>query len=147
MAVSETTSPSNTVFVFLFCSEKALEIQRLADSGDTRGFISGTSAVCGPSHHGLNPLLSKDGQELLMDKSINKRWREHFQELLNHNTATQSNLISHIPQSTIREDMGETPTLPEVQDAIRSLKNNKATSPDGIPAEILKEGGPELLCR
>lgn len=82
-----------------------------------------------------------------MDKSINKRWREHFQELLNHNTATQSNLISHIPQSPIREDMGETPTLPEVQDAIRSLKNNKATSPDGIPTEILKEGGPELLCR
>lgn len=82
-----------------------------------------------------------------MDKSINKRWRENFQELLNHNTATQSNLISHIPQSPIREDMGETPTLPEVQDAIRSLKNNEATSPDGIPAEILKEGGPELLCR
>ncbi len=41
--------------------------------------------------------------------------------------------------------MGEPPTIIEVQDAIRSLKNNKATGPDGIPAEILKEGGLELL--
>ena len=128
-------------------TEKALEIQRLADSGDTRGFFSATKAVYGPSRRGLNPIRSKDGQVLLKDnESINKRWREHFQELLNRNTATQSNFICHIPQSPIREDMGEPPTLSEVQDAIRSLKNNRATGPDGIPAEVLKEGGAALLC-
>lgn len=46
--------------------------------------------------------------------------------------------------------MGEPPTLAEVQDAIRSLMNNKASGPDGIPAEVLKVlkvGGPELQCR
>ena len=41
--------------------------------------------------------------------------------------------------------MGEPPTITEAQDAIRSLRNNKVTGPDGIPAEILKEGGPEFL--
>lgn len=30
--------------------EKALEIQRLADSGDTRGFFNATKAVYGPSY-------------------------------------------------------------------------------------------------
>ena len=129
-------------------TERALEIQRLADSGDTRGFFSATKAVYGPSHRGQNPLRSKDGQELLKDnESINNRWREHFQELLNRDSTTQSDFLGHIPQSPIREDMGEPPTLAEVQDAIRSLKINKATGPDGIPAEVLKEGGPELQCR
>lgn len=41
--------------------------------------------------------------------------------------------------------MGEPPNISEVQDAIRSLKNNRATGPDGISAKVLKEGGPELL--
>ena len=46
----------------------------------------------------------------------------------------------------IIEGMGEPPSLEEVQDAIRTMKNNKATGPDGIPAEgILKKGGPVLL--
>ncbi|XP_061142364.1 uncharacterized protein LOC133159416, partial [Syngnathus typhle] len=63
---------------------------------------------------------------------------------LNRDSTTQSDFLSHIPQSPIRDDMGEPPTLVEVQDAIRSLKNNKASGPDGIPAEVLKEGGLEL---
>ncbi|XP_060759866.1 uncharacterized protein LOC132870238 [Neoarius graeffei] len=75
-------------------TEKALEIQRLADSGDTRGFFNATKAVYSPSYRGLNPLRSKDG---------------------------------------------------EVLGAIRRLSNNKASGPDGIPAQILKQGGPKLL--
>ncbi len=41
--------------------------------------------------------------------------------------------------------MGEPSTILELQDAIRSHKNNKAAGPDGIAAEILKEGALELL--
>lgn len=127
-------------------TERALGIQRLADSGDTRGFFSATKAVYGPRYRGLNPLHSNDGQELLKDNEfINTRWKEHFQKLLNRDSTADPDLISHIPQSPVREDMGEPPTMTEIQDAIRSLKNNKATGPDGIPAEILKEGGSELL--
>lgn len=71
--------------------------------------------------------------------------RLHFQELLNSDSTMEIDIIKHIPQSPIREDMGEPPTITEVQDGIRSLKNNKAAGPDGIPAEILKEGGSEIL--
>ena len=35
-------------------------------------------------------------------------------------------------------------TLEEVSEAINSLKNNKASGPDNIPAELLKMGGEEL---
>lgn len=41
--------------------------------------------------------------------------------------------------------MGEPPSLQEVQDAIRKMRNNKAAGPDRILAKILKEGGPDLL--
>ncbi len=126
-------------------TERVLEIQRLADSGDTRGFFSATKAVYGPSYRGQH-LRSKDGQELLKDnESINARWKEYFQDLLNSDSSIEIDITKHIPQGPIREDMGEPPTIIEVQDAIRSLKNNKVAGPDGIPAEILKEGGLELL--
>lgn len=41
--------------------------------------------------------------------------------------------------------MGEPPSLAEVLNAIKTMKNNKAAGPNGIPAEILKNGGPDLL--
>ncbi len=75
---------------------------------------------------------SKDGQELLKDnESINARWKEYFPDLLNSDSSID--ITKHIPQGPIREDMGEAPTIIEVQDAIRSLKNNMATGPDGVP--------------
>lgn len=119
-------------------TERALEIQRLADAGETRGFFSATKTIYGPRCHGLSPLRSKDGQVLLKDReSINARWKEHFQELLNRDISIEIDITKHIPQHPIREDMGEQPTITEVQDATRS--------PYWIPAEILKEEGPALL--
>lgn len=41
--------------------------------------------------------------------------------------------------------MGDPPSVTEVQDAIRTLRNNKAARQDRVPAEILKEDRPELL--
>lgn len=126
-------------------TEKALELQGLADSGDTRGFFSATRAVYGPSHHGLNPLRSKDGKTLLKDNSaINTRWKEHFQELLNRHGAAAPDTLNQIPQMPIREDLAVPPTITEVAKSIRSLRNNKAAGSDGISSEILKEGGPQL---
>ncbi|KAL3059305.1 hypothetical protein OYC64_011264 [Pagothenia borchgrevinki] len=42
-------------------TKKALEIQQLADSGDTRGFFDATRVVYGPSYRRLTRLRSKDG--------------------------------------------------------------------------------------
>lgn len=53
--------------------------------------------------------------------------------------------LDQLPQQPIEESMGEPPSLDEVQDAIRKVRNNKAAGPDGIPAEVLKKGGPDLL--
>jgi hypothetical protein len=41
--------------------------------------------------------------------------------------------------------MVEDPTLEEVRDSLKNLKNNKAPGTDNIPAELLKYGGNELM--
>ncbi|GFY13791.1 hypothetical protein TNCV_4961601 [Trichonephila clavipes] len=38
----------------------------------------------------------------------------------------------------------ESPSLEEVIKAINNLKANKASSPDAIPSELLKNGGKEI---
>jgi hypothetical protein len=39
----------------------------------------------------------------------------------------------------------EDPTLEEVRDSLKNLKNNKAPGTDNIPAELLKYGGNEVM--
>ncbi|KAI7802925.1 putative RNA-directed DNA polymerase from mobile element jockey-like [Triplophysa rosa] len=83
---------------------------------------------------------------LLKDKeAIASRWKEHYGDLLNRDTTPEMEALEKLPQQPINESMGEPPSLKEGQDAIRKMKNNKAAGPDGIPAEVLKEGGPDLL--
>lgn len=54
-------------------------------------------------------------------------------------------VLEELPQLPINGNMGRSPTLEEVQDAVREMKNNKAAGHDGIPAEVLKQAGPDLL--
>ncbi|KAL3059301.1 hypothetical protein OYC64_011261 [Pagothenia borchgrevinki] len=127
-------------------TKKALEIQQLADSGDTRGFFDATRAVYGPSYCRLTPFRSKDGLLLLKDKDARaNRWKEHYKDLLNRDTIPEMEALDQLPQQPIVESMGEPPSLGEVLDAIKNMKNNKAAGPDGIPTEVLKKGGPDLL--
>ena len=78
-------------------------------------------------------------------EAITHRWKVHYEELLNRDTTPEFEALVQLPQLSIIEGTGEPPSLEEVQDTIRTMKNNKAAGPDGIPAEVLKEGGSVLL--
>lgn len=81
----------------IWWTEKAPELQALADFSDTRGFFSATKIVYGPSTHGLNFLYSKDRQMLLKDNlAINACWKQHFQEILNRESSAASDIVSCI---------------------------------------------------
>lgn len=122
--------------------EKSQEMQRLAETNNTRAFFSMTKAIYGPKTQGLNPLKSRDGCTLLKDSNaINERWREHFHELLNKDQEINEVSLSKIPQKPTITDLDKVPSLQEVENAIKQLKNNKAAGSDGIPAEFFKEGG------
>ncbi len=67
------------------------------------------------------------------------RWKEPFQELLNH--AAPPNTESSPSDSSVAENYpceDDPPTLEEVCNAVRQLRNNRATGEDGIPAEVFK---------
>nr|VZH97719.1 unnamed protein product [Spirometra erinaceieuropaei] len=76
------------------------------------------------------------------DKSAKvERWREHFEHHLNFDTQPASPLFSSaaefLPSPTYAVPC-DPPSVEEVADAIRKLRNNKAPGEDGIPAEIFK---------
>ncbi|CAI9743516.1 development 2-like [Octopus vulgaris] len=117
---------------------KSREIQKLADVNDTRGFFKATKEIYGPSTHGQAPLKSQDGATILKSNTeIGDRWREHFDDLLNHKATIDKRILDMIPKDYY---LARIPSLEEVKIAITAMKNNKAAGPDGIPAEIYKLG-------
>ena len=79
--------------------------------------------------------------------SVQARWREHFYNLLNREAEVDQTFINELRQYPVKHELADLPTPHEVNLATMSLKNGKATGPDGIPAELLKHGGPDLAQR
>ena len=70
-------------------------------------------------------------------------WRHHFFTLLRADGATREDC-----EPAPIDDDGvklSPPSLNEVRVAIQRLKNGKAAWPDGLPAELFKAGGDELV--
>ena len=76
-------------------------------------------------------------------QGVLKLWREHFSSLLGCDNCEEG-VYTDTP---ITDDGVEIPPpgYDEVCLAIKRLKNNKAAGADGIPAELFKTGGNELL--
>lgn len=96
----------------------------------------------GPCNNNFHPVRSADGNTLHTEKSeVLACWANHYRDLLNRNTKTDITIINKIPELPTIWDLDTQPTYDEVRKSIDSLKNNKASGPDGLPAEILKYGG------
>ena len=63
---------------------KADEIQKYADTHDSKDFYDALKAVYGPQSSTTSSLLNVDGTTLITDKpAILNRWAEHFSAVLN----------------------------------------------------------------
>ncbi|KAI8495055.1 hypothetical protein Bbelb_270410 [Branchiostoma belcheri] len=123
----------------------AAEIQGHADTGNQQQFYSLLKAAYGPSQGSQFPVRSEDGTTLITGKAaILARWAEHYRKLLNRHTVVDDSILDDIPVLPTMVELDDLPTLPEVQAALNSLKNNKAAGPDGVPGEILCCGGEAL---
>ena len=106
--------------------QKAEEIQNYADKNDMKRFYDAIKTVYGPQPASSSPLLSADGQKLLTEKAhILDRWAEHFDAVLNRSSHTNEEAINRLPQNTINLNMGNPPTLSELEIAIHNI--TKAT--------------------
>ena len=126
-------------------NRKAEELQSYADQKDYKAFYDAVKQIYGPTRSVISPLMDLDGQTILTDRtSIARRWSQHFDILLNHDSHVEDSSLNVIePRATI-DGMAEAPTQEEVDRAIYEMRNNKSPGPDGIPAEIFKHGGQKL---
>jgi len=80
-------------------TEKAMDIQRLADLNGTQRFYEALKAVNGPFQCTVQPVKYKDGNTVIKDhEGILARWAEHLRELLNCTNTMDPNLVDLIPQ-------------------------------------------------
>ena len=73
---------------------------------------------------------------LTSQKEQQKRWAEHFRELLNRPPPSETPDIE--PANTPFQVNENMPNKAEIKRAIRHLKNGRAAGPDGIPSEAFK---------
>lgn len=81
----------------------------------------------------IKQIKTQEGVVLKGEEDIKYRWREYFNTLLNEENPrlpTQESL----PNQGITREIERT----EVYEALRSMKNGKATGPDNIPVEVWK---------
>ena len=109
------------------------------------------TAVYVPSHQMQAPLRSADGSTLLADKTnILNRWAEHYGTLFNDVRSVEDASIDNIQQQPVKPELDEPPFLEEVQTAVKKMEVHKAPGIDGLPTEVYKHGGDQLiftLCR
>ena len=72
---------------------------------------------------------------------VMKCWEEHFQKHLNTQFPRDDSILNTIPEPAAADAPSTPFTIDEAEEAIKSLKNNKACGYDKIAAETLKAGG------
>nr|VZI25879.1 unnamed protein product [Spirometra erinaceieuropaei] len=127
-------------------ARKAEEIQGYADRNEWKNFFSAIKAVYGPATKGTAPFLSADGNTLLTEKTqILQRWTEHFRGVLNRPSVISDAAIERLPQVEANVDLDLPPSLQETIRAVQQLSSGKEPGSDAIPAEVYKQGGPQLM--
>ncbi|KAK3520148.1 hypothetical protein QTP70_016255 [Hemibagrus guttatus] len=79
-------------------------------------------------------IKDRDGRVLTSEESVQRRWKEYFEELMNEENEREKRVegVNSVEQKVdkIRKD--------EVKKALKRMKSGKAVGPDDIPVEVWK---------
>ncbi|KAK3526050.1 hypothetical protein QTP70_012885 [Hemibagrus guttatus] len=79
-------------------------------------------------------IKDRDGRVLTSEESVQRRWKEYFEELMNEENEREKRVegVNSVGQKVdkIRKD--------EVRKALKRMKSGKAVGPDDIPVEVWK---------
>ena len=125
---------------------KADEIQKYADTHDSKRFYDALKEVYGPQSSSTSPLLNVDGKTIITDKpAILNRWADHFSAVNNISADIKAEAIARLPQVETNTDLDRPPSEEEVKKAIKQLSTEKAPGADAIHADVHKHGDDTLL--
>ncbi|KAK3530327.1 hypothetical protein QTP86_023932, partial [Hemibagrus guttatus] len=86
-------------------------------------------------------IKDRDGRVLTSEESVQRRWKEYFEELMNEENEREKRVegVNSVEQKVdkIRKD--------EVRKALKRMKSGKAVGPDDIPVEVWKCLGEEAV--
>ena len=119
-----------------YITELAERAEKAAQSGHTRVLYQTAKLISGQSNITVATVKDGNGKTIFDKEAQNKRWLEHFENLLNR--PPPDNPPDILPA---RKDLlisCEPPTREEIAKAAAQLHPNKAAGPDAIPPEALK---------
>jgi hypothetical protein len=124
--------------------EALIEIERHRSIQDSRKFDKHLNDV---SRRPFEPQVAmcraKNGELLTNKNKVLARWKEHFEEHLNEGSESeQPTRPVDLRDDGVDIDL---PSSEEIGGAPKYLKNKKAAGADSIEAELLKNGGPNLV--
>ena len=124
-------------------ARKAALIQSYVNINDTKSSYEALKGVYGPRRVYLHPVRCSSTDDVLIKNKelILERWAEYLQNLLNKVHTTDPDFLDDLPTLPIIPKHDDPPSFDEVEKVIISLKDNKATGPDNIPADVIKYGG------
>jgi hypothetical protein len=94
----------------------------------------------------IQPIKTSTGEVVHTIQEVMIGWHQHFNNLLGggKEPKVEQDATDGLLQYGVDKSLGKVPTVEEIQAAIKSLRNNKATGEDMIPIEIInafsKEG-------
>ena len=125
---------------------KADEIQKYADTHDSKRFYDALKAVYGQQSSSTSPLLNVGGTTRITDKPvIPYRLAEDFRAVPNRPAYINAKAIARLPQVETNTDLDRPHSEEEVNKAIKQLSTGKAPGADAIPAEVCNHRGDTLL--
>ena len=115
----------------------AVEAENAAENGNQGKVFKITKIISGNFTRSSEvPVKAKDGTLLTSEKEQEKRWKEHFSEVLNRpSPTTQADIEEAEEDLDVKTDP---PSKEEIIAAIRTLKNGKASGHDNLSAEFFK---------
>ena len=125
--------------------KKAGEIKGYADSKNAKLFYSSLREVYGPPQRSSAPVWNPQGELLTDNEAINKRWTEHFEQLLNRLSSIDPSVIDENPARTPHMELDNPLTEDEVTEAIAELQSGKSAGSYGIPPEVFKADSQPLI--
>ena len=119
--------------------KKAGEIQGYSDSKNAKLFYPSLAEVYGPPQRSAAQIRNLQVELLSDNESINKRWAEHFEQLLNRPSSIDPKVSEEIPARLLPMELDNPPTEDEVTEAIAELQSGKSAGSDGIRLKSLKQ--------
>jgi hypothetical protein len=115
----------------------ANEAQITANQGNIKGMFSSIRRLMKDVRPATIPIRDKEGRTITSTEGQIRRWKEFLEEILNTSTSLtgREEPVSLPPELPISIKL---PLKREIVDAIKAMKNGKASGSDNILAEVVK---------